>query len=181
MRPGETYEDTAVIKNDNDYEIKLTLFAGDGMTLPDGAWTAQDQDQEQKLVGKWIQMSENEIILGPNEQKEVKFKITIPDDTPYDKYLGGICAVSGRTTPTINGMTPTVKGGIAYAVRYVQHVIIIVTDNPQHIPKVGEINVFESGTPYFWGSVALFIFGMGYLVWGTINERKKKKQLTNKS
>jgi hypothetical protein len=169
LKPGTTYEDSVIVVNKNTNNISLHLYATDEITDENGSHAKSDRDTQYN-IGKWTRFETSDITLGPNEKKEIRFFVFIPADANPSTYKGYLCAVMP--------VPPRDDGLATYSLRYATGIKITVTDNPKYIPKIGEINIFESGTPYFWGSTALFAAGIGYLIYGTLRDRKKKKQLT---
>jgi len=168
LKPGSSYEDSVILTNNNDKAITLVLYAAD-RAMQEGKYQIKTNKEKQELVGWWIQMAENDVTLAPGEKREVKYTVNIPDYVPTNEYRGAI-------TATLPG-DPS-HGGFVYSIRYALGTKIVVTDNPRYLPKIGETNIFASATPYFWFSLALFIVGITYFIYGTIKERKKEKQLT---
>jgi|WetSurMetagenome_2_1015567.scaffolds.fasta_scaffold119893_2 hypothetical protein len=173
IKPGDQYEDSFMLNNTTDHEIKLVLYPSDSKTV-DGTYTMKVDYEPQENVGKWTTFEEKEVILQPKEKHQVKFTMVIPPDAKSDDYKGGFSAVQYQEPPKD-------KGGVVYSTRIVMTVNLKVTNNPQPVPKASQSDLLTSvlsgtNTPYFWGSLGVFLLGIAYFIYGTIRERKKKKQ-----
>jgi hypothetical protein len=173
MKPGDTLNDAISIENPTDYEMTLSVRGADSALTAEGEFTVEAMDKIADEFGSWVTFEESTVTLLPKETKEVKYTLHVPEDTPYGVYQGGMAVTQ---TGNRSGKGVQISTTIAMGAK------ITVTATPNAIPKLGETNVLSNintatTTPYFWGSLALFIAGIAYFVYGTIRERKKKQSL----
>lgn len=169
IKPGDSVTDSIIAVNENPSEITIRLSGRDSIKKEDGTFGIQALDKIPVELGSWITLEETDIVIPPNESKEVKYTLTVPETTALGIYQGGIAATQTRDRDA--------KGILIHAT-VVQPVQITVTNDPQPIPLITPPNLFtsilSSGTPYLWGSTALFVAGVIYFIYGTIREKKKK-------
>lgn len=101
---GESKTDSVTIQNFNAETVNIYLYGVDGTKSNEGTFALVNRTDTQKALGKWIKVEEPLITLKPNEKKEVKFSIHIPQDTAVASYTGGIAA---ETAPAKNNGVPT--------------------------------------------------------------------------
>lgn len=166
MKPGDTYSDNVLVTNKSEKEITVSLHAADGTTTNTGSFTIKSGGEPQENIGLWTTIEHEPLVLGPGEEKKVFFSITVPEDTALGEYKGGIAAQQKGEE----------RNSIITSTRVVTPVLLTVTDNPQPIPKLqdGEVNIFNP-TPFFWGTVVIFVGSMGYLVYANKKEKQKGK------
>ena len=92
LNPGESREDALLVQNNTDETVNLLLYPADSTPSTDGGFALEQSMEPRDEVGKWVKLSEEEINLGPREQKIVPFVITIPADPKPDvgEHTGGI-------------------------------------------------------------------------------------------
>lgn len=174
MKPGDTLKDSISIENPTEYEMTLNVHGADSALTAEGEFTVEAMDKIPDEFGSWVTFEEPNITLLPKETREVNFTLHIPEDIPYGEYQGGMAVTQ---TGNRSGKGIQISTTIAMGVK------VTVTADPQPIPAypgsataVEGTNVFGTPTPYFWGSVGIFALGVAYFVYGTLRERKKKKQ-----
>ena len=97
VKPGETLNDTIVIKNTKTQKASVKIYAVDTINADGGGIAPIPPDMQSKYVGNWIMLETNEVQLMPNEQKTIKFEVKIPIRVEPRDYSGTILAE--ETTP----------------------------------------------------------------------------------
>jgi uncharacterized membrane protein len=171
MAPGTEYTDAVIIKNTTDNTVTINNYPADGTTTTTGDFTMKTNKEKQENIGAWTTLEETKVELDPHEEKTISFTITVPENAELKEYKGGI--TSTRRGEEING--------VITSTRIVVPVELKVTNDPQPVPKLvtTQANVFAP-TPFFWGTVVIFLGCMGYFVYANQKEKKQKK-VSNKS
>jgi hypothetical protein len=90
INPGETITRSATIVNNFDGDKQIELNAKDSTETPEGAFTFIQNEEEDKEVGSWIELSTNEITVPAQNNQEVEFTVTVPEGTEPGEYAGVI-------------------------------------------------------------------------------------------
>lgn len=168
LRPGEVVSDYVYLKNHSDVDLKFDLFASDETRSAQGTFALKTQNEEKKLVGKWITFDEPTITLKPGQEKLLKFHVTIPKDQPLGSFSGGISGQ--KTKPDANNPS------VLIAARIGLRVDIKVTDNPQPVPKLKQQVKTAEVNPLYWAyfyvSLALFLISGGIMIYRWLRTKK---------
>lgn len=170
-KPGDEINERIILKSYMPEEKKITLYVTDGVQEKNKGYSFKQQTEARQMA-KWTSTDLNEISLKPGEEKALNVRVKIPQDAPLGDYFGGIAAEKiepGKPDPA--GKMPTLN----VAVRVILSVKLKITDTPQHIPKISEIPKTATPTPYFYGSVGLFMGGIGYYFFAKRKEKHAKK------
>lgn len=167
-KPGDEINERIILKSYMPEEKKITLYVTDGIREKNKSYSFKQQTEDRQMA-KWISTDFNEVSLKPDEEKALNVRVKIPQDAPLGDYFGGIAAEKIEPgKPDSTGKMPTLN----VAVRFILSVKLKITDTPQHIPKISEIPKTAAPTPYFYGSIGLFMGGIGYYLF---TKRKEKK------
>ncbi len=91
MKPGEVLEDAIIVSNSLGRDAVAWVYPGDSTSGSDGGFAIKQGVEEQKSVGKWIELDTSEVNLKSGDSKLVKFKITIPKTgVDVGEHRGGI-------------------------------------------------------------------------------------------
>ncbi len=96
LGPGESYEDTFVVRNTSDQPWIAVVYPADQMPASGGGFALKQKVEKMTEIGAWIKMKgadENGIIelpLGPGENKLIPFTITVPRDVDVGETAGAI-------------------------------------------------------------------------------------------
>jgi uncharacterized membrane protein len=162
IKPGQTVKDFVTIKNlTKDKTYQVFTYAVDSTKTVQGDLAFKLKSDKQESTGLWMQMEQPSITLQPGEQKILNVTIAIPQNAKEDDYVGGLAFETSNSTG---------GSGIKIAMRLMVTAKIKVTNNPQRIAKLGEIDYF-SPRPLFWGSSIVFLGS----VWYYIRARRKEK------
>ncbi len=87
---GVTKKDTVTVENNSNQPITLKVYAADSLKTSQGGFALANEDAAKKGLGSWVKLSVAEVTLGPNEERNIPFTISIPAQTPTGEYSGGI-------------------------------------------------------------------------------------------
>lgn len=96
LKPGETTEDHVVIINYSEVDQYVTVRAYDSEPSNIGGFALSGPNSEQKGIGLWVKLDEEEATLAPGEKKVIRFTITIPETADAGEHSG---AVTVQTAP----------------------------------------------------------------------------------
>jgi hypothetical protein len=110
VRPGESREGRAVVRNLTDRAQTAVLTAVDAVTTDDGTFTLAGDDEERAGVGRWTSVGADRVALAPGEQKAVRYRVRVPVDAEPGDYAGGLVARAGGAAghEEAGGVTVTV-------------------------------------------------------------------------
>ncbi|MFH1088391.1 MAG: DUF916 domain-containing protein [Patescibacteria group bacterium] len=97
--PGTTIEDAVTLINNSSDEMKVNLEGLDALSTTDGAFALTDNESKNKDIGKWITLTEKNITMPPNSEKDIPFTIAVPADADVGDHIGGITIQKDTTTP----------------------------------------------------------------------------------
>jgi hypothetical protein len=171
IKPGGTGYDYVYIKNFSSEPAHFSLYGADPTVSNTGSLAYKTREKGMEQAGEWLKFDDPELDLGPMETKMVGFQVNVPEDTALDTYKVGLAMEKSKKD--VNNPSVTI------ATRYISHAEVKVTNDPQPIPRQGQVPppkkaVFE--TYYFWVSLVLFIMSFGLLAWVTLHEKKSAKQ-----
>ena len=90
LGPGESVEDAITLSNTSQERVTIKLYAVDSSHTADGNFTLEQEDTTRDDVGAWVKLRESAVTLGPGEEREVLFTITIPANVSVGEHSGGI-------------------------------------------------------------------------------------------
>jgi hypothetical protein len=100
--PGEQLDAVAIVTNRTAEPMALLTYAVDGQSTPEGAFALEGQDDTRNEIGAWAELDDSEIVVPPESELEVPFRISIPIGTQTGDYAGGLVIQSapllGETT-----------------------------------------------------------------------------------
>lgn len=106
LTPGEVYEGSITVINpsyatsDFNYKVGVTPYGVSGETYVADLLSESDRT----AISKWIEIAEPTGTIAPNESREVKFKITVPQNVPAGGQYATI-AVSSDNDAKDSGST----------------------------------------------------------------------------
>lgn len=187
LRPGESKKDMVTIMNNGTSTKYFELYPVD--KIADNAFSVNptdkqlqkeaiaeaiskgipveedDSDEEETtIIRDIISIEDDKHNLEPGIEKVIQIFIKIPEDAEYGIFRGGIA---------FEKRVPSRQKGLVIATRFIQPVIIKVTDTPEKIMTLAEANALRP-TPYLWASVAIFLASMGYLIYANKKDKKAK-------
>jgi len=175
LQPGDVVKESVTIQNLAPNKVSFLLYGADPTFSVQGTPAYKTRQSNTNAEGNWIKFDQEEILLGPGEEKIVEFTLTVPEDTALGEYRAGIAMEKSKQDSN--------NPGITIATRILLHADITVTDNPKPIPKVGDAEVQPAQQQsqwqvyYFWISLILFIASFAALILVTFQERHKKEEV----
>lgn len=88
--PGEQKQDALIIKNTSGTSLSAKIYAVDGTTTADGAFTLNGAQETKKGIGSWVKTSVESVTVAPGAERRVDFTISIPSSTSVGDHSGGI-------------------------------------------------------------------------------------------
>lgn len=95
--PGANITDSIILMNPSKEVQDLKIYVTDATSNQAGSFTPKMPNEEQKGIGAWTSISQENLILNPGEQKEVEFTIHLPNDVPPGQYFGSIMNESSKS------------------------------------------------------------------------------------
>lgn len=107
LSPGEVYEGSIKIINPSSatenfaYRASVTPYSVGGEEYTADLLSESDRT----AISKWIEIAEPTGEVAPNESKEIKFKITVPDNAPAGGQYATIAVSSNKDVANTNGVS----------------------------------------------------------------------------
>lgn len=83
-----------LVMNFSDQPQSVQVYPVDATTTTSGSFALQSKSSPQLGVGSWVKMDQEVIELKPNENKEVGYTVTLPQNIGPGDYAGGILVQS---------------------------------------------------------------------------------------
>jgi LysM repeat protein len=120
LKGGETVEDGVRVFNYTKEPRTVKIDAVDSVAAVDGSFSCKQNSEKKTEVGRWIRVSQNEVVVQPGENEAVPFTITVPKDAGPGERGACITAQDTRNTGSKK------EGGIALGFRNAIRVAITV-------------------------------------------------------
>jgi len=105
--PSAVIADSVLVKNTANSPIQLALYPGDAITASDGGVSIDATLGETPSgAGSWIQLSESEVTLEPNEERSIPFTVNIPDGISPGEYAATIVTEKAETDEEVQQNGP---------------------------------------------------------------------------
>jgi len=132
VQPGQTVEDTVVVRNATTFDTRVQLNANDATVTTDGTFSLKSNEQENTSLGSWITLSQTELSIGGNESIGVPFTITVPSDAQSGEYAGGLSAII---------INEEENDGIGARLRLGVRMYLTVDGNLSLNPEISELSI----------------------------------------
>jgi hypothetical protein len=94
---GQSFQDEVRVSNTGDAAGTARLYPVDAATGANSGLVYLSSADPRTDVGAWITLDQDELTLGPGENRIVKFTVTIPRDARPGQHLGGLVAENAQT------------------------------------------------------------------------------------
>lgn len=131
--PGSTINEGVLVVNSTKEDKILTVYGADSTPSTDGGFACEQMSEEKNSVGKWLNLSKNEVSLKPITNEIVPFTISIPQDVEPGEHNG--CILVQEVKPNKDN-----EGGISLSFRTGIRVAITI---PGNITRQLELLKFE--------------------------------------
>lgn len=105
LKPGESIEKELILKNTTtDTTQNLKIYAADALPTNNGGIALRGRFEPKKGVAKWIKLdAPEEITLGPNEERRISFKLSVPAFSDKYEKIGSIVVEGAAKQPQPDG------------------------------------------------------------------------------
>lgn len=83
---GKSAEDKVLVSNGSDETKTIEIYVVDGVVTNTGAYTCRQRAEPLSGSGRWIQLSQNEVTLGPDSKLEIPFIVSVPDNADVGEH-----------------------------------------------------------------------------------------------
>ncbi len=90
ISPGHKADREIELTNRLPYALKVLVYPADCYNTPDGALAGPLYGEKSSVVGTWVTLGENELILGPGRKKRLNFTLTVPENAGSGDHFGFI-------------------------------------------------------------------------------------------
>jgi hypothetical protein len=134
-KPGEKIDDIALVVNSSDFDGKAIVLSKDSILDTSGSIAFLGNEEENKLVGNWIEISQREVDVPAKKGLKVPFTVNVPADTKAGEYTAGIVVTPSNSQNT--------KSGVAVSSRSAITVYITVQGDLKIDNKVSDFSVIN--------------------------------------
>lgn len=138
IQPGDTLELNALLVNWNLHPLTLRVYTTNAGNSPNGGFLAGGESDFRSGSTTWIDLSNQEITLSPEERVVIPFYVSVPEGTAPGQYISAIVAETAEAMP-IPG-----EEVIEHRIRYAISVSILVPGE--------RVAAFELGEPVVEGN-----------------------------
>lgn len=113
---GQSVTDAVKLVNFSlEKKMRVKIYPVDAVVSPQGVFNPLAETDPKKDLGAWIQMSDSELILDPQESRNVSFTLTIPkENVPVGDHWGAVIVEKAELTPTSQpGLSIKTRVGIS--------------------------------------------------------------------
>jgi hypothetical protein len=96
---GQTLTDAVLVRNSGTAAGTVRLYAVDATTGATSGVVYLTGDAPRQDVGAWIQLDQAELTLGPGEERQVPFTVTVPPAARAGQHLGALVAEDTAAPP----------------------------------------------------------------------------------
>lgn len=126
VQPGDYYSDVVEVINNTNEEQTITVYPADGISSTNGGFAVEQEVEDRDEVGKWITLSQTEVIIPPRNSVEIPFTVSVPDtdQLTVGDHTGGIMMQVVNTTPsTTQGIELSTRIGVRVYINVLGDVI----------------------------------------------------------
>lgn len=113
LAPGETKSDSLVVSNHTNESKTIDIYPADSAPTTGNGFALKQAAETMSVVGGWVHLEKNSIVLDPNESAVIPFNITVPANQTNGLWSGGI-AVAERTAlkNAVSGINLSTRLGV---------------------------------------------------------------------
>jgi hypothetical protein len=167
VKPGENAEDYLSLENMENKPTDFILYASEKTIGANGEPFYETTKNRTGILYKWISLEQEQFLLKPGEEIKVKITVSVPEDAEFGTYEFGAFMETSRSSTNNSALT--------ISTRYMVPIEVKVTNNPQPIPKIKDLNK-PIPTPYFYASIVIFLGCIGYFLYARRKEKRGRKK-----
>lgn len=137
VEPGTSVELTAAIVNQGTVPVSLHAFKVNALSAVNGGFLSGDEDDPPTGATAWIDFPPLDVELGPGEQHQVTFTVSVPEGADPGQYIAGLAVQMEPEQLEGSEILSKVRG-------YVISVGILVPGDLTHAFELGEPVIEES-------------------------------------
>jgi len=117
MKPLEVKKDQLYLNNSSDQSATVELFAVDGITANDGAFTCKQNIEKREGAGAWVELSKKEVEIGAKSKTLVDFTVKVPEGAEPGEHNACIAIqVKGQSQDAGGGVQLTTRQAVRMAI-----------------------------------------------------------------
>lgn len=118
IKPGASKGSAIKVINNKNERKTLEIYAVDSVVASGGALSCEQKGDDKDEVGDWIELSRDEVTLGPVSNEDVPFTIKMPDKVSPGEHNGCLVVQEKNQTPEkkAGGIALTTRTGIRVAI-----------------------------------------------------------------
>lgn len=175
LKPGDTFQDEAIITHTGTQIAHVKLYAGDKVD------EKNKNSNTQQFISKWVTLEKTSFDFAPSNNAEIiKFSIAVPPDAKMGEYRGMIYIhePAGENDAPVD--VNDGKGGVVrtrVGRRIALGIYLTVTNNP-HMPTRTRKNPAEKIK--YMELMIYFVIGSTFVLGGLLFLQEKRKIKTSK-
>lgn len=136
---GQSKKDAVILTNQTDKEIKIDLYATDGLLTNTGAFTCKQRADKKEQVGTWIKLSKEQVTIPASGETKVDFDVTIPQKTDVGEHNGCIVYEASDSKPSG-------EGGVQIKTRQAIRLVNTIPGDLKREVSIESLNVTKGGS-----------------------------------
>lgn len=108
LPPGGELSDYVGISNLDSKPLTVTVYATDGLTTLDGAFSLLPAAEPPRDVGTWITLPDNKYTIPPGKRLDIPFQVKVPANAEPGDHAGGVLASVASQEMDAEGQLVTV-------------------------------------------------------------------------
>lgn len=157
MNSGDEKSQRINLKNFSDKPYAVSVYVEDFYVSEDSTNTeffVPDENHPYKAYDmiNWVNTSEKEIVLAPNESRFMDFTVKVPEDAPSGGYYGSVFFQYQEHNvdegdPNASKLKINTRAGV---------LLTLAVQGDEPLNKSGELQTFESLKKLYWDAPAMF-------------------------
>ncbi len=135
-KAGDTIDSAVTVFNNTSGAKTILVYGVDAEIASEGAFACKQRVEPKEEAGGWMKFSQSQLALEPGANKNVSFKISVPEDLPAGEYNGCV-VVQEKRDPQRSG------NGVALSFRNAIRVVLTIPGALEKRLDILELKVNE--------------------------------------
>lgn len=140
IEPGQTEQDAVLVSNNTEEDKTIEVYAVDGQTTNSGSFACKQKVEASTGAGEWVVLDQSEIRLDAGTQKEIPFKVTLPEQVDVGEHNACIVVAEAVDDSQESG------GGVSLRFRSALRVAISVPGDIEKSLSLDNIQLEQTST-----------------------------------